>query len=257
VLTIDFDRLSVAPGMWVLDVGCGRGRHSFEALKRGCNVASLDLDDGSLREVAATTAAMRAAGEIEGPGAAPGPQARRAKPAGELPVRGDALKLPFAANSFDRVVASEVLEHLEDDHSAMAEVARVLKPGGLAAVSVPRWWPERICWMLARSYHDNDGGHVRIYKARELVVKLGRTGLSATGSHHAHALHVPYWWMRCVFSASDRAPLPELYHRLLVWDITVRPRSLRTIERVLDPVMGKSLVVYVEKSHERAMATVS
>ncbi len=52
-------------------------------------------------------------------------------------LRGDATKLPFADGTFDRVVTSEVLEHIQDDVGAIAELARVLKPGGTLGVTVP------------------------------------------------------------------------------------------------------------------------
>ncbi len=91
---------------------------------------------------------------------------------------------------------SEVLEHVPADRSAMAEVARVLRPGGTAAVSVPRWLPERVCWALSRPYHDRPGGHVRIYRSGELRARLAAAGLRVTGTDHVHALHAPYWWLR-------------------------------------------------------------
>ena len=73
-------------------------------------------------------------------------------------------------------------------------------------------------------------------------------GLSVTGSHHAHALHSPYWWLKCVVGVrNDDAPLARVYHRFLVWDLTTGARPVRLIERGLDPLIGKSLVVYTVK----------
>ncbi len=84
---------------------------------------------------------------------------------------GDALALPYADGTFDCVIASEILEHIPDDDAAIAELVRVLKPGGALAVTVPRWLPERICWLLSDEYHANEGGHIRIYRADELRVE--------------------------------------------------------------------------------------
>jgi hypothetical protein len=126
----------------------------------------------------------------------------------------------------------------------------VLRPGGTLAVTVPAWLPERVCWALSDDYHAPavPGGHVRIYSATGLVDVLRRTGLSIVGRHRAHALHSPYWWLRCaVGPAEDRHPLVAAYHRMLVWDITHQPWPLRLVDRVLNPVLGKSLVVYARK----------
>jgi hypothetical protein len=130
----------------------------------------------------------------------------------------------------------------------MAEIARVLKPGGLVAVTVPAWLPERVCWRLSDAYHGKPGGHVRIYTRAELAAKLRHAGLAVGGHHHAHGLHSPYWWLKCAVGVDDDGhPLVRAYHRLLVWDIMKRPAATVTAERLLNPVLGKSLVVYARK----------
>ena len=219
----------------MLDVGCGGGRHAFESYRRGADVVALDRDQNELSTVAATFAAMAETGEA--------PPTATAKT-----VSADALAIPFPDESFDRAIAAEVLEHIADDRAAIAEIVRILAPGGRAAVTVPRWLPERICWALSHAYHEVEGGHVRIYRGDELVARLVGAGLQSTGAHHAHALHAPYWWIKCAIGIDrDHHPLPQLYHRFLVWDITRRPRLIRAAERLLDPAIGKSLVVYFEK----------
>lgn len=235
MLTVEYDRLELTPGMSVLDVGCGQGRHSYEALRRGSDVTAFDLNEKDLAEVATMFAAMDAEGEV------PASASYRT-------VAGDARHMPFDDASFDRVIASEVLEHIVDDEAAMAEIARVTKPGGIIAVTVPRYWPEKICWMLSTPYHEVEGGHVRINKASELTERLTRHGLTPLGSHHAHALHSPYWWLKCAVGVdNDTNPAVRAYHRLLVWDMMQAPKLTRTAERLLNPVMGKSFVVYLRK----------
>lgn len=235
MLTVDFDRFPVGPGDRVLDLGCGAGRHAFAIARRGADVVALDRDDNEIAGVASLFAAIREAGEV---------------PVGTatIALRGDAYALPFPDGSFTRVVAAEVLEHIPDDERAMAEIVRVLAPGGLAAVTVPRWLPEKICWALSDDYHNVEGGHVRIYTGDRLTAKLERAGLQPLGSHHAHGLHAPYWWLKCAVGVrNDDHPLARAYHQLLVWDITRRPLFTRAAERVLDPLIGKSLVVYLRK----------
>lgn len=235
MLTVDFGRLAIAPGERLLDLGCGAGRHAFEAARRGARVVAMDTDREELASVAAIFAAMAEAGEIPDGGS------------GQI-VAGDATAMPFPDGSFDKVIAAEVLEHIPADQAALNEIARVLRPGGVAAVTVPAWLPERICWRLSEEYHNIPGGHVRIFTRGELTTKLTRSGLRVGGHHHAHALHSPYWWLKCAVGVrADDHPLASAYHQLLVWDITRRPAVTRITERVLNPVLGKSLVLYADK----------
>ena len=237
MLTIRFDRLGVRPGDLVLDAGAGFGRHAFELARRGADVVALDYAADEVITTRGTFGAMVAAGEIA-----------EARYVGAL--RGDATKLAFADASFDRVITSEVLEHIQDDVAAIAELVRVLKPGGTFAATVPTWFPEKVNWMLSDEYHapKSVGGHVRIYTATELKAKLRTAGLDVTGSHHAHALHSPYWWLKCaVGPRRDDHPLVRRYRQLLEWEIVNQPRGMQVLERGLAPVLGKSLIVYGTK----------
>jgi ubiquinone/menaquinone biosynthesis C-methylase UbiE len=123
LLTVDLGRLDVQPGDWLLDVGCGAGRHAFGALERGARVVGIDLDPASLR---LSCSPLRA-------------RARQLRGTGAM-VRGDALRLPFDDGSFDRVICSEVMEHVHDFHAAARELARVTRSGRdqRTPVSAPR-----------------------------------------------------------------------------------------------------------------------
>ncbi len=236
MLTVDYARLGVRPGDRLLDLGCGFGRHAYQAARLGAAVVAYDAGADEVHNVAATFGAMAVADELDAQTARVGA------------VQGDALALPFAEATFDRVIASEVLEHIPDDERAMAELARVLRPGGSMAVTVPRCGPEFVNWVLSDEYHDVPGGHVRIYRQRQLVGRLQGTGLKAVESHHAHGLHAPYWWLRCLVGpTNDTHRAVSTYHRLLVWDIEKAPKLTRYADRLLNPLVGKSLVVYLEK----------
>jgi SAM-dependent methyltransferase len=239
VLTVDYDRLDLRPGMTVLDLGCGEGRHAFEAYRRGASVVAVDWGASEVTTTKQWLGAIAEAGEA---GVADDGRTARYEV-----VRGDLTALPFPDASVDRVMASEVLEHIPDDVTAMAEIFRVLKPGGRVAVTVPRYGPERICWALSDEYHANEGGHIRIYRADVMRTRLASVGLVPGDSHHAHALHAPFWWLKCAVGVEKDSAAVRAYHRLLVWDLMKRPWLTRTAERLLDPLMGKSLVVYADK----------
>lgn len=234
MLTVDYDKLGLRAGDLLLDLGCGFGRHAFEAFRRGARVVACDMSVPELGAVRNLFEAMVESGE--------GPPIGLAATAA-----GDATRLPFADGTFDHIIASEVMEHIPDDDAALDELVRVLRPGGTIAVTVPTWLPEKICWALSEDYYAPRavGGHVRIYTESALRSKMRDAGLTPTMSHHAHALHSPYWWLKCaVGPTNDTFPLVKAYNRLLVWDIEKQPLLTRVTERALNPVLGKSLVVY-------------
>ena len=235
MLTVDFDRLRIGAGTKVIDVGCGAGRHSFEAYRRGADVIAFDQNASDLNDVDEILQAMKDQGEV--------PASARAEA-----VKGDALDLPFADGAFDCVIASEILEHVPEDGRAIAELVRVLKPGGTLAITVPRWLPERVCWALSDEYHANEGGHIRIYRADELRGKVLAHGLRLTHTHHAHALHSPFWWLKCLVGTSNSDhSVVKAYHKLLVWDMMSQPWLTRTAESILNPFIGKSVALYFQK----------
>jgi SAM-dependent methyltransferase len=241
VLTVDYDLLGLGAGDLVLDMGAGAGRHSFECYRRGARVVALDYGFDELPPVRELLWAMREAGEA--PSDALG-----------ACVNGDALHLPFPDGTFDHIICSEVFEHIPDDLDAMRELHRVLRPGGTLAATVPAWLPEKICWALSAEYHAPlaSGGHVRIYTEDLLRERLSDAGLEPTASHRAHALHAPYWWLRCLVGpTNDSHPLVKAYHRLLVWDMVDAPPITRGAEALLNPLIGKSVVVYSTKPEAR------
>lgn len=237
MLTVEFDRLALKPGDLVLDMGAGAGRHAFEVYKRGADIIALDYSYDDIAEVAELFAAMKEAGEAP-------------EEASAATINGDGTRLPFPDDTFDHIICSEVMEHIPDDSAAAAELTRVLKPGGQLAVTVPTWLPEKVCWALSDEYHAPfvPGGHVRIFTESELRKRFRDAGLKPGAVHKAHALHTPYWWLKCAVGPSnDDHPLVRAYHELLVWDITKAPKLTRWSEKVLNPLMGKSLVLYARK----------
>ncbi len=245
MLTVDFARLGLKPGDLILDMGAGAGRHAFEVYRRGAHIVALDYSLADLKDVSGLFAAMTDAGEApEGTAWAT--------------VNGDGTRLPFPDETFDHIICSEVMEHIPDDTAAAAELARVLKPGGTLAVTVPTFLPERICWALSDEYHAPfvPGGHVRIFTEAELKNRFVTAGLEPVGSHHAHALHSPYWWLKCaVGPTNDSNPLVQAYLKLLTWDIMKAPKLTRWTEKALNPVLGKSYVLYCTKPAATAATT--
>jgi ubiquinone/menaquinone biosynthesis C-methylase UbiE len=234
VLTIDFNKLNIKSGYRILDIGCGSGRHTCGAARfKQVTVIGVDINPGEVNEAKKRLEFQEKTGLSDG--------------CWNVLV-ADINRLPFDDNFFDLVICTEVLEHISDQKSAVHEVVRVLKPGMDAAVSVPRYWPEQICWRLSEEYRSAENGHIRIYKKAELVKLLEQAGLKHWTSHYAHSLHSPYWWIKCLVGPSkEDSRLVNLYHRFLTWDILKRPAITLFLDRLLNPVLGKSAVLYLRK----------
>ncbi len=235
MITIDFNRLGIKAGDRILDIGCGEGRHTIEAARQKDSVCiGADFGFDTLVETQKKLAVHRSFNDL-------------CCQSVDL-ARMDVTRLPFADNSFDIVICSEVLEHIPDHARAMRELPRILKPGKILAVSVPRFWPEKICWYLSEAYHTADMGHVRIYKKSALIQQIESFGVNHFASHHAHSIHTPFWWLKCLMGV-DRmdSKLVNLYHRLLVWDLMKQPRLTAFMDRLFNPILGKSLVLYFKK----------
>ncbi len=235
MVTADFSRLKIKPGSVILDIGCGEGRHTCAAYRfKNVTVIGADLCFDSLQGARKRLRFHDRLGEHGGG-------------AWGL-LQTDITRLPFPDGCFDLVICSEVLEHIPGDGAAMREIIRVVKPGHDLVVSVPRYYPERICWALSDEYFNVNQGHVRIYRQNQLVQQLERLGVRHYARHFAHSLHSPYWWLKCLVGpARTDSRLVNLYHRFLTWDIMKKPKVTRFSSRLLNPVLGKSLVLYFRK----------
>jgi SAM-dependent methyltransferase len=226
LLTVDLERLRLRPGEKLLDAGCGEGRHCYGALERGARVVGLDLDRaavGGLRKRAAERGSL-----------------------GEM-LQGNTFHLPFADETFDKVICSEVMEHVHDYRAAARELARVTKPDGMVAVTIPTATSENLYLRVGDDYFESPGGHIRIFRPRELAHGLASVGLATVGVGFAHALHTPYWVLRSIagLPKADESALVRAYRLFLIratgsWAMT-------RLEKVLDYCFPKSLILYAEK----------
>ncbi len=234
MLTVDFKRIEIKPGFRILDIGCGSGRHTGEVCRFQDVVAvGADLRLADLQEAEGRLQFHDEIGETKGCWGL---------------TASNILNLPFKDATFDVVICSEVMEHIPDHEDAAAELLRVLKPGCLLVVSVPRGMPERICWVLSKEYNAANDGHVRIYTREELVSLIESAGARLNSSQYAHGIHSPYWWLKCaVGPAKTDSMLVNLYHKLLVYDIMEKPKITRIIDKALTPLIGKSSVYYFFK----------
>jgi SAM-dependent methyltransferase len=237
MLTVRLEDMDLQPGMRVLDLGCGRGRHLHALYWNDVplHVVGLDLSHDEVKAA------------LDGFFQLPPPDPHSPLRSASVSA-GDAGRLPFCDNSFDRIICSEVLEHVPDPDLVLSEIARILKPGGQFVASVPRYWPEALCWKLSDGYQNTPGGHVRIFRSKALRAAVQRQGFAHFARHWAHGLHSPYWWLQCaLWERRDTSARVRLYRKFLEWDLMKRPWLTRGLEYLLNPIMGKSIVMYFRK----------
>lgn len=235
MITIDFKRLEIKPGHKILDIGCGSGRHTcFAYQQNGVFALGADL---MFDDLLSAKKNLELHDDLDEHGG------------GRWAVlNSDAGALPFKSDQFHSVICSEVLEHIPRHEKAIREAVRVLKPGHTLAVSVPRHWPERLCWAFSREYANSEGGHIRIYDTKKLIALLEKNGVKKTGGHFAHSLHTPYWWLKCLVGPDRKdSKLVNLYNAFLTWDLMKKPFLTQKLEYLLNPILGKSTVLYFKK----------
>jgi SAM-dependent methyltransferase len=148
----------LATGQTILDAGCGPGGNGAWLARHG-SVVGFDLAPEGLEFV----------------------RARRPELA---PVRGTLTALPFADRTFDLVTAVTVVYSVPDDGTAVAELARVLRPGGALVLVEP-------AFHSLRRAHDETVGGVRRYRRAELAALATRAGLTVRRATYAYSFLAP------------------------------------------------------------------
>jgi len=155
---------------------------------------------------------------------------------GGLAIRGGGWQLPFRDGSFDAVLALEILEHVEEDEEMLGEIGRILRPGGIAVISVP-------LHMSLWSAVDDHCHHVRRYEPGELVGRIERAGLVPEGHHSRPAAAKPAL-ARFGTSLLDRFPKLSnwwlqnmVFPAQAVWQRRVSRLRFRAMS---EPVPGKA-----------------
>ena len=162
--SIDPALLDIRAGDRVIDLGCGTGRHVLALSKQPGIIHGADISRHDLRIARYLLEIMRRRNEVKA-------KVHWLQMAGE--------RLPFADAAFDRVICTETLEHVDDDAVLARELVRVLKPGGILAVSVPDEYSEKVFWKLSKNYRTHAGGHVRIYARTAHRRAAARCGAAA------------------------------------------------------------------------------
>jgi SAM-dependent methyltransferase len=167
--------LALPDGARILDAGCGSGRNMVELARRG-TVTGVELSETSV-----ALARERDVGEV---------------------IAGSVLEMPFADDSFELAVSLDVIEHLEDDLSALRELRRTVAPGGALLLTVPAYQ-----WLW--SGHDEINHHHRRYTRRTLRRVAEQAGWSQVRTTYFNSLLLPAAIVLRVLDRINRAKTTE------------------------------------------------
>lgn len=160
------------------------------------------------------------------------------------PVRhGSISNIPFESESFGLVLATDIIEHVDDDQSALREIARVLAPGGTALITVPAFpslWGRQ----------DDVSLHRRRYRMSGLLELVRRPGLSILHAYHFnYLLFGPIWGARRIMRLARLQPKSEGQIRAPVLDQLLSAIFTLDIRSApwLRPPFGVSILVLAFK----------
>jgi ubiquinone/menaquinone biosynthesis C-methylase UbiE len=246
---VDMDLLDVREGLSVLDVGCGAGYLLGKAASRA-SPRRAPPDGGPSGPVRALTlgvdmdeSRLRTSREGVADSQQPG-----------WGITGfaiaDGQRLPFVDASFDRIICTETLEHVADAQLTLHELARVLRPGGRLAISVPHFLCEAILYRLIRDYLRFPGGHRRIYAPQTLYRALAQAGLRPYAGYLRDSLEAVYWTLLSLLSRPPRR-FDGALAALERWRARTRAepysRFYHAVDEVGNRLLPKSVVVYALK----------
>jgi len=231
---IDPEQLDFNPEARLLDVGCGTGRHLLELSRFPGLLIGLDTSKEDLHKTEylfLLTARQRPV------------------VASVRMVQGVGEYLPFPDEFFEQVICTETLEHVPDDRAVLRELVRVLRPNGVLAISVPDEYSERLLWRLSPRYRNTPGGHVRIYRRKELRRLLQESGIEPFSVEYRHSLEAIRWLVHSVIDKEWGKP--GRISRAIRW-LLDRPshrnwRLLAGCDALGNRILPKSIVVYGRK----------
>lgn len=223
---------AIGPADTVVDVGCGAGCASVFASDCGAAVFAVDVDP-----LALATVSQRMRGR---------------KPA--RPFRtllSDANPLPLSDGLASRVVAQEVLEHVDDPRSFLAELVRVGRPGALYLLSVPDPASEAVQKLLAPEAYWQKPNHLRVFKREEFADLVKSAGLSIE-KRLSYSFFWSMWWFlywSSEYEVAAGAPgTPVLAHWNKTWAALLKTPNGPRIKQALDEAMPKSQVILARKA---------
>lgn len=219
----------IRPEDILLDIGCNSGGYAMYSARQGAEIILADVDAEQLEIARARLEAI---------------PARRVQT-----LVTDANPIPLPDASVTRVVAMEVLEHVEDPAQFMSELVRVAKPGALFLLTVPDEVVEGVQKHVADPEYFERPNHIRIFKRGELGKLAIDSGL-VIEHRLQYGFYHSVWWS--LFWACPGQTLSAPWHPMLeswarTWTSLLDQPSGMKVKLALDEVMPKSQVIVARK----------
>ncbi|MFJ3051315.1 class I SAM-dependent methyltransferase [Pseudomonas nitroreducens] len=213
----------------VLDIGCGDGGFTLFAGRQGAEIFVADIDQPNVERAVARV----------------GETAARAV----HPLVTDANPIPLEDGRVSRVIAMEVLEHVDDPARFLKELVRVAKPGALFLLTVPDPYGEKAQQGIAPDEYFQKPNHIHIFERDEFERLVREAGLEVE-RRLGYGFYRTLWWF--LYWASGQPSLSEPWHPLLeqwdrLWgDLLALPQGAK-VKAALDQAMPKSQVIIARK----------
>lgn len=212
----------------VLDVGCGDGLCIHFCANQGAEVSLVDIDASKVNALH---------------------QKLQSTPARAVhAMASDANPLPLATRTFDKIINTEVLEHVADPKQFLSELVRVGKPGALYLMAVPHSTSEGVQKELAPAIHFEPPNHIRIFTPESFTALVQDSGLVIERTINYGFFSAVFWaffWTCDHDLNAPRHPLLQSWEN--TWKLMLEMRDGPRIKKALDAVLPKSQVIIARK----------
>ena len=213
----------------VLDIGCGDGGFTLFCGRRGAEVFVADIDEGNI-ESAVKRLRETAARAVH-------------------PLITDANPIPLPDERLDKVIAMEVLEHVDDPAAFLRELVRVGKPGAQYLISVPDAASEDAQREVAKPSYYEKPNHIHIFQRKQFSALIEESGLEIERNIH-YGFYRTMWWL--FFWTCNQPSLSSPWHPLLeqwdqTWRILLALPNGHKVKAALDGILPKSQVIVARK----------
>lgn len=217
----------------LVDVGCGAGGNLKFCAPLAKHVIGIDIDPEKI-EIAAKTISLGGSNNATF-------------------IVSDSSPIPLGDEIADRIVCTEVLEHVEDPSQAMAELWRIGKPGALYLISVPGQLSEELLKTVAPASWFEHPNHIRIFKPIEIQKLIESSGLIIESQEFVSFYWAIWHTILCLCEVEHHTgthPALDLWTE--AWDVLLADENTKKRMQLLDKALHKSHIVIARKPLQRS-----